>query len=133
MAPSSFRPNDLSSKILHFRESDIAPLQRHIFRSKKLKADLLCQGLRNPPGCTCFEVNTDYNTDRMDLESFNNVASPQDCQDLCVKNPDCLFWSYLTTGHPFGPSTCWLKDHILSKQKNDIRKFSGPRICSHLP
>ena len=100
---------------------------------KSKKTDLLCQGLRNPPGCTCFEVNTDYNTARMDLESFNNVASPQDCQDLCVKNPDCLFWTYLTTGHPFGPSTCWLKDHILSKQKNDIRKFSGPRICSHLP
>ena len=90
------------------------------------------KGLRDPPGCSCYEVNTDYAvTGDVDLDAFDGVASPQDCQDLCVRNPDCLFWTYVTLGEPSTPGKCFLKDHILSKA-NMNRKISGPRICPHL-
>ncbi len=59
------------------------------------------------------------------------VASPAECQRRCLREPACLFWVFVTTGHP-NPSLanrCYLKGADEPKLYDQKWLIAGPRIC----
>ena len=74
------------------------------------------------PKPPCFEKGVDYSEN--DLISFNNIDTPEGCQEKCQENVKCKFWTYFTGDD----GICWLKSSKRDKagRKNRI---SGPKYC----
>jgi len=75
------------------------------------------------PCTTCddplkFLKNQDYQGN--DLASFEDVASPQACCNLCNSNAQCTHWTYGT--EPPKQYTCWLKDSATGHEMQDNRE-----------
>ena len=92
-----------------------------------------CSG-HNPTGrpeCSCLEVNVDYAPSGNVAPMVPGVASPAECQRRCLREPACLFWVFVTTGHP-DPSfsnRCYLKGADEPKLYDQKWLIAGPRIC----
>ena len=59
-----------------------------------------------PPECKCYEDNTAYFGNNVQVGSDNHQASRAACQRSCAQHPTCQYWTW-GKGTPTGP--CYLK------------------------
>ena len=57
-----------------------------------------------------------------------NVMSADDCQQKCIEDNDCQFWTWNSPQFRRKKNTCWLKAGRGEKMAKR-GKTSGPRIC----
>ena len=74
----------------------------------------------------CFEWNTNFNGNDLDLSPMKNVDSKHECQKLCQETTGCEFFTYDPNAD--NPKMCYLKT---SDSGRTTRKgiVSGPKFC----
>ena len=90
----------------------------YIFSCTIIVADCFVEGV-------AYAGDPVYGTKNFHIE---NVMRAADCQQRCVENDACNFWTWNSPRFRRKKNTCWLK-----AGKGDIRsktgKVSGPKIC----
>ena len=90
---------------------------------------------------SCYSRDTTYTRDPVrGIKNFHitGITSLEDCQEECVKDPDCNFftWNSPDFWKANKRNTCWLK-----AGKGEIKedcgkkctgKISGPKKCNHI-
>ena len=59
---------------------------------------------------------------------ISDITSAEECQQECVQDSDCQFWTWNSPDFKKNPNTCWLKAGK-GKTKEVAGKISGPKIC----
>merc|ERR1711872_439659 len=86
-----------------------------------------------PKSCTCSEdvacsVDAEYLV-HLELE----VALEEECQDMCVADPDCTWYTwYSATGDPFQNACALLSKCVDREEVSDASIKSGRAICNNL-
>lgn len=77
----------------------------------------------------CYESDRDYSMGGIGAP-IPGVSAPKGCQQLCIQNPACQFWTYVSDQfHQEGNRlNCYLKSSIVN---NVTKQFltSGPKYC----
>lgn len=74
---------------------------------------------------TCYSEGVDYVGYDLQRIEGQNIPSAQACQDLCVQDPQCAFFSYKRTSR-----CCYLKHSgAVGGRSIDEDVVSGPRVC----
>ena len=60
-----------------------------------------------------------------DIKRINNYVDPVDCQQACLENSECEFWTLGTT-----KNTCYLKNKRFTKDRAHSTAISGSKTCS---
>merc|ERR1712226_61566 len=86
----------------------------------------------------CYSSDTTYTKDPVrGIKKFHikGITSLEDCQEECVKDPDCNFFTWISPDFwkTNRRNTCWLKagKGIIKQEcgKSCTGKISGPKIC----
>ena len=59
---------------------------------------------------------------------IKNVMSADDCQQKCVEDSDCKFWTWNSPQFKRNKNTCWLKAEA-GQRRSIGGKISGPKEC----
>ena len=90
---------------------------------------------------SCFSMNTTYTKDPVrGIKNFHikDIPSMEDCQQECVKDPDCNFftWNSPSFWKAKHRNTCWLKAGKGQMKKDCGKacagKISGPKKCDFI-
>ncbi|PFH35764.1 PAN domain-containing protein [Besnoitia besnoiti] len=73
----------------------------------------------------CFDLNIDYYGNDVQKVEDGSVATANECQWLCQRQPDCYFWTYLTDRR-----FCYLKNFSAAGTRvPQTSAISGPKNC----
>ena len=77
----------------------------------------------------CFEWNTNFNGNDLDLSPVKNVDSKHECQKLCQETTGCEFFTY--DPNAYNPKMCYLKTSDGGRITGLTAKgiVSGPKFC----
>ena len=89
----------------------------------------------------CYSSDTTYTGNPVrGIKNFHikGITSLEDCQEECVKDPDCNFftWNSPDFRKPNRRNTCWLQAGKGTIKQNCGKKctgkISGPKICNFI-